>query len=314
MRTEWAWRILPALLVGAIAFLAGSECKERQLSAELEDRLEAELERAASAHENTLVTKNRQVGELEELLRDTTGQLDEKTSEAAVLAELVTRLKSRVRQVETVTVVDTKFAPGETVRVEVPGQPPDFEELVRWDNDTPVAWIQMDSGILTAEACELAFKLRAAQGRRDSSFLLFVQSACDGQLRDVALEHVEVTRIDAAKPKLWSPHLGLGFSGGAGVPTPQLFFAGSLYVELLHPHENVALLSPQVSVGSHLAVGLNLVGYNIGAPLPLVDDLWLHVGGGYGAPLALTQAGSREATAGLGAPSWLVWLTLGTQL
>lgn len=304
-----------ALLACVLLFLAfslGGNCREQSLRKELDDHLADELERIASNHENVVVEKNKQVKDLEELLSSTKGQLDEKTSEAAVLAELVTKLKkSGVRQVETVTRVDTVFRAGEPVRIEVPVDKPlpNFDQLVRWENGVPVSRVQMNAGVFSAEACDMAFRLRGVQGSKDSSFLLFVKSSCDGQNRDVPIDEVSVTRVEKEKLKVLAARLGLGFSFGSSVPTPRPFLAGSLYLEWLHPHENVTLLAPQISLGSHIAAGINAVGYNVGAPLPLVDDLWLHVGGGYGAPLSLTSPKVR-----LGRADWDVWLTLGTRL
>lgn len=305
-----------AIAVIVMSFLLGGDCREQQVRAQADRTLRDALAVSASDHRNVVVEKNRQVADLESLLESTQGMLSEKTSEAAVLAELVTKLRrSGVRQVETVTRVDTQFLPGETVRVEVPvGEPaPDFDSLVRWSNDVPVARVQMSSGLFSASACEMAFKLRGVQGAQDSSFLLFVRSSCDNETRDVPLDTVTVTRIDEAKLKVLQARLGLGFSAGAGVPDARPFFAGALYLEWLHAHKNVTLLAPQVALGSHLAGGVNLVGYNIGGPLPLVDDLWLHVGGGYGAPFTARTEGNTAA-AGLGAPSWLAWLSVGTRL
>lgn len=303
-----------ALLVSA--FLLGGDWRERQLVAARDEALVAQLVALAAAHEHVLVEKNTQVRTLEEALRNTTGMLSDKTSEAATLAELVTKLrKSGVRQVETITRVDTVFRPGEPVVIEVPvDRPaPDFDELVRWQNDVAVARVSMAAGTFSAEACELAFRLRGVQGEKDSAFLLFVRSSCDEAGRDVLIDEAAVTRVSDEKLKVLQARLGLGFSAGADIPAARPFFAGSLYLEWLHPHENVTLLAPQLSVGSHLAGGINLVGYNIGAPLPLVDDLWLHVGGGYGAPF--TGAADRvPVPTGLGPPSWTAWLTVGTRL
>ena len=309
----WGLRGL-AVAALVLAFSVGGNCREQHVRRQSDAALRDALTATASRHEHVLVAKNQQVSDLESMLKDTQGMLSEKVSEVAVLSELVTKLRrSGVRQVETVTRVDTRFLPGERVLVEVPvgAPPPDVDQLVRWDNDVPVARVQLSSGLLSATACEMAFKLRGAQGENDSSFLLFMRSSCDNETRDVPLEDVSVTRIDD-EFKVLRARPGLGVSVGAGIPDARPLLAGSLYLEWLHAHRNVTVLAPQVSLGSHLAAGVNLVGYNVGRPMPHVDDLWVFAGGGYGAPLTVQPDGPLPVK--LGSPGWVAWLGVGTRL
>ena len=301
--------LLVLLAVLGAGFAVGKSCGEREASAKAEKELKQRIDELASEHAATLKVKQDQVRSLSDLLSSTKGQLDEKTSEAAVLAELVKKLRGQLKDVHTVVQIEKVFLPGETIRIPVPS---DLErhELVRWDNQTPVASVDLKDGELVAKACQMEFKLREAHSKGSSAFLLFARSGCDGILRDTPITDVTVTRIDEAKPKLFSPRLGLGFTGGATIPGAQPLLGASFYLELLHPTKNLALFTPQLTVGTHIAGGMNLIGYNVGAPLPLVDDLWLHIGGGYGAPLTFFDGKAP----GVGAPTWGAWLTVGTQL
>lgn len=291
------------------AFSLGRKCGVDEQEAIANQDLNERLTSLASSHDNTLREKQEKVRSLEELLSSTKGQLDDKTSEAAVLAELVKKLKSQPREVEVVVQVEKVYLPGAEVRIPVPS---DLErhELVRWDDDTPVASVDISKGELVAKACQMEFKLREVHAKNDSSFLLFVRSGCDDTLRDSPITDVKVTRVDPEKPKLFSPRPGLGLTAGATIPEADPILGASLYLELLHPTKDLALITPQLTIGTVVAGGLNVIGYNIGEPLPLVDDLWLHLGGGYGAPLTFFDGD----TPGVGKPTWGGWLTVGTQL
>lgn len=307
MKNKVVSTVAVALLV--CAFVLGRKCGASEQQAIADKDLNERINSLASSHENTVREGQDRVRSLEELLSSTKGQLDDKTSEAAVLAELVKKLKSRPREVEVVIQVEKVFVPGPVVRIPVPS---DMErhELIRWDDETPVAKVDISKGELVAKACKLEFNLREVHAKKDSSFVLFARSGCDDVLRDTEITDVHVTRIDEEKPKLFSPRLGIGLTGGATIPEADPILGASLYLELLHPTKDLALITPQLTVGTVVAGGLNVIGYNIGEPLPLVDDLWLHVGGGYGAPLTFFNGDSP----GVGRPTWGAWLTVGTQL
>jgi hypothetical protein len=293
-----------------IAFSAGHKCGTSEQQAIADKNLNDRLESLASSHENAVRERQERVRSLEELLSYTKGQLDDKTSEAAVLAELVKKLRDRPADVQIVTKFEKVYLPGETLRIPVPESLPDRHDLIRWDDETPVAKLDIAAGELSASACGMEFNLREVHGKTDSSFLLFAKSGCDGILRDTPITNVTVTRVDPEKLKLFSPRLGLGVMAGATIPKAGPVLGAALYLELLHPGKNVSLLSPQIGLGTHITGGLNLVGYNIGGPLPLVDDLWLHLGGGYGAKINFVG----DSLPGVTDPSWAAWVTVGTQL
>lgn len=310
-RVYGAVALLVLLAVLGAGFAVGKSCGEHEEQVRAEKALRDKVEQLESTHSSTLRKKQKEIGNLSDLLDRTKGQLDEKTSEAAVLAELVGKLRGKLKDVHTVVQVDKVFLPGEEVRIEVPFKM-ERHDLVRWEDSTPVASVDLKDGELVAKACKMEFKLREAHSKGESSFLLFARSGCDGVLRDTPITDVAVTRIDSEKPKLFSPRLGLGFTGGATIPGAAPLLGASVYLELLHPTKNIALFSPQFTVGTHLAGGMNLIGYNVGAPLPLVDDLWVHLGVGYGAPLVVTTP--EMSIPKIGTPTWGAWVTIGTQL
>jgi len=306
------WKVAPALVVGVFCFAIGSECSSSALEAQHAAEIQAAIESQASSHENIVRVKDTKYRTLHEQFEAQSGELDgardqngQLLSEKSVQAALISELRGEVTQLRMVA-VDVRVAPGtEVVReinVEVP--PPDFADLVRWPNDTPVAEVSMTSGVLHARSCELDLRLREALGDSDSSFLLLASSGCEEEpvVREMEISKVETSSLDPEKQKFWSPRLGLGFLAGA-TGTPEPLAGAAVYVTLLHPHKNVALLGPQLGVGTHLSGGVNIVGYNIGAPLPLVDDLWVHVGAGGGVAIPDLQS-----------PSWHAWLTVGTDL
>lgn len=85
---------------------------------------------------------------------------------------------------------------------------------------------------------------------------------------------VDVVRVPEPVD-LFEPHILIG--GTIVAPTLDVGVSGTL--PLLHPHRNVDLLAPRVSVSRDRAyLGVDGIGYNIGAPLPIVQDIWVYGG------------------------------------
>jgi hypothetical protein len=78
------------------------------------------------------------------------------------------------------------------------------------------------------------------------------------------------------KHKLLKPQLLLGATLAADL-TPQL--GGSLGLNWLHPHPAVDVLSPRVTgTPDTFYFGIDALHYNVGDPIPVLENLWIGVG------------------------------------
>lgn len=314
---EQAWavgqKVMVPLFVAVVCFFAGQECSKSSLEKKHEGQTRELIEEMATEHDTILRKKDTLFTTLEEQYASLEGELDgvkdekgQLLSEKSVQSALIAELKGEVSRLRTVS-ADVHIGEGDVIIREVPVDvfPEDFHDLIRWPDGTPVASVDYEAGTLSSRSCELALRLRAALGDTDSSFILLTNSGCedDSPAREIPITDVYLTQRVPEKLKILEVKLGLGVVAGVDINNVQPLFEGALYMEWLHAHENVTLLAPQIGFGTHLSGGVNVIGYNVGDPLPLVEDLWLHGGVGVGAPVD-----------DLVSPGIHGWLTVGTRL
>ena len=76
-----------------------------------------------------------------------------------------------------------------------------------------------------------------------------------------------------------TPLIGLEVGLGVTSSYPQPEPAGSLWLSWLHPHENIDVGNIRLSGNSQeLSLGLDVASYNLGAPIPVLNNLWLSAG------------------------------------
>ena len=268
-----------------VAFQTGSSCSEERLTQIKDAELQQALSSMATKHEETERVHNREVGSISELLAKTKSNLDAKTKEAAVLAEL---LRDRPTEVRYITKVETVIQPAKPK--EVASAEPPAEYLYKLDNGLVVARFAFEKGDpkpFRFQTYAQRWVLRGAIGEEKSSFLLFGSTGYDDELRPIPVE-VEVTGIAKKPRKLFMPKLAMGATLGVAVPKVGLEYGASVLLPLVHPLPTLDLLAPRAFIGSNLGGGfvfrggLDLLGYNVGDPAPLVDDFWIFVGGSFG--------------------------------
>jgi len=287
--------IFSLLLVALLAFRGGSCVTERKLTALHDVEVQGLLERMASDHAETVHVANQEVGSVAELLAKAKGDLDAKTSEASVLAELLQKSKQRVSTLN----AQLSYLKGQVViPPEVPqavtlAKPP-AEYLHRLDNGLVVARFTYEPSTLEPyhfQTYGQRWVLRGQINSESSTFLLFGSTSYDDELRPIQGLDVEVVQVKAKPRKLAAARLALGVTAGLDLPTPGLEYGASVLLPFLHPADNVDVIVPRLSLGTRLGGGfvarggLDVVGYNVGAPLPWVDDLWLFLGASYGSDL-----------------------------
>jgi len=251
------------LIVSVGGYAVGAKIERRTASKALHELLATKEFLYAEA----AVTRTKSMG-LEKSLK----QLSDENTE---LLDLVAQLRDRPEKIRYVTVTETVVKPPDPI-VNVL-EPPD-EHLFLLQDNLAVARFAYDDGAelpYTFETYELTFKNSVVLSEKSASGLLQVASSADpGVFVEIPIDSFEVRSI--SEQRLFEPHIGVGLTFSAN-ETPDLL--GSIFVSFLHPHKNVDVLGVRIAANGQTAqFGLDLVGYNLAAHIPVLTDLWIHGG------------------------------------
>jgi hypothetical protein len=131
----------------------------------------------------------------------------------------------------------------------------------------PVADFSQQDGQYTFTTHSLEFATDVVVSRKETLTNLYVTSDKDG-VRHQLPHTVSVTKIDDWKPI--SPQLQL-----SGTITYPVDAGISLQAPIIHLSRTTDILVPRVFVGQQFGVGLDLVNYNLGSPIPVLQDTWI---------------------------------------
>lgn len=199
-------------------------------------------------------------------------QLSDKNTE---LLDLVAQLQARPEKIRYITVTETVIESSEPVieTIDLPA-----EHVFLLNDKLAVARFAYDSEAerpYTFETYGLTFKNSVVISEKITSGLLQISSSADpDNFVEFPIDSLEVRSIN--EQPLFEPHIGVSLTFSAA-EQPDLL--GSIFLSFLHPHENVDVLGIRVGANGQTAqFGIDAVGYNIAAHVPVITDLWIHVG------------------------------------
>lgn len=250
-------RVGLAVLLAFICSLLGYAAADMQGKAafnELYDTFESHLEEA-----ETVKNKNQS-------LAHAIAGMDTENED---LKSLIAELEVRPTQIRYITRTETVIEASDPVFI-TPDLPDEF--LFTLDPGLVVGRFAHQDQEYLFETYDLSFLNSMIVAENKTSASLQVATSYDQVWHEIP---IEVTVTNIREQKLFEPHIGIGLT--VGVPTGAV--TGSLYTTLLHPSENLDLLGIRVGINNDLAVlGVDPLGYNIGANLPVLTDLWLTAG------------------------------------
>lgn len=226
----------------------------------LEKALDVFMRENAGLHQEVQVTRN----DAESL----GSALEQLSDEHTHVSSLLANLRSKPADVRYLTRVETVLQAGEPVMV-YQALPASYQHEI---HGIPVAGFESDEDEYRFFTYDLTFRTTVAIGDKDSSALLQVASSRDHVWHEVP---VELTVFDTGdKFPALRPTLHLGVGADSTDFSPSVVVA----MPLIHVSESLDFLAPAVVVGKEIDAGLIVAAYNVGKPLPVVDDLWLGAG------------------------------------
>ena len=250
-------KIIGVLILLLLAFIAGA-----QVTSEIKNReIENLLVEGQDIHTEIERTKNRN--------KNLASIIDKLETDKTSLKQLIRELRTRPRDVEYITKIETVLVPEERV-VEVTTLPAEYTHRIQ---NIPVAAFKQLSDGYKFITYELAFKTLLVTSEASSTALLQVESSAEpGVLHEVPVSlQVYKNRVR----RVFEPHIGVGVT--ASFPNPSL--SGSFVISWWHPKPALDALSGRISLNStEIKLGLDLVSYNVGTHLPLLTDTWVGIG------------------------------------
>lgn len=182
------------------------------------------------------------------------------------LKSLIVELRARPAEIRYITKTETKIVAAEPEARfdELPE-----EHLHTLETGTVVARFAQEEDQFVFNTYDLDFRNTMVITDSKTAASLQLKSSYDDEWVEVPID-VEVSNI--RDQKLFEPHIGVGGTIGTYGPS------GSAFVSLLHPWDAVDVGSVRLSVGSHVGLGIDPIGYNLGEPLPVLTDLWVFGG------------------------------------
>lgn len=182
------------------------------------------------------------------------------------LQETVDELKNQGAKVVTVTQIKTVVKGGETKYVVLPQ-----EHTFTLQNGLPVAHFAADK-YYTFTTYDLTFQADIVVTDRETGVKLTARSSEGDNVYPLPVSSVVTFIEPSVKKSVFRPQLAL--IGGISFPYtgPEVGLAVPLSVG---PEDRISWLAPMVTVSDKVKIGVAPVMFNVGKPIPLIDDLWV---------------------------------------
>lgn len=288
-----------ALIASVAGFFFGSCSKET----DDQQTIEYLMESVPEVH-----TEIKEVKVQDETLVNAIKELSDENTQ---LLDLVRRLKDKPAEVRYVVQTETKIEPANPKEIfdELPNnyQHKTKEGLVLAEFNVlePVPELSVISeglGIdhdptkysFSFETYDLTIKNSVVIGKDSATSLLQVASAKEpDKFYEIPITDLTVINTEEEHKKL-EANVGISLTGGLSAK-PE--FMASVFASFIHPVKNLDVLGVRLSGNTtNFVFGVDAVGYNIGAHIPVFTDLWIHGGAGvdlFGKPVGLISLGTK---------------------
>lgn len=239
------------------------------------------LQGANSALTANLTTTENEVKSIENLL-------DSASEESKFLQSMIHNMEILPVEIRYVTRIKTiiEASEPEMVTIEIEKQcnlPVIPSHIYKWKNGLHVA--QFDANIdnsninLYHQTGEITFESTIINSADKSGIVLRAKSSLEPDtVYDIPITTLQT--IEIRKHKLFEPHLALLLQGSVDVSPPGGDITAGISVPLIHLLENqLDFLAPKFTFNHENArAGLDIIGYNIGHDLPVINNTWLNLG------------------------------------
>ena len=288
-----------ALIASFVGFFVGSCSKEQ----DQEQTIEYLMESVPEVH-----TEIKEVKVQDQSLLNTIKELSDENTQ---LLDLVRKLKNKPTEVVYVTQTETVIQAANPKEIfdELPDnyQHKTKEGLILAEFNVlePVPELSVISESLNIdhdptkysfafETYDLTIKNSVVIGKKSATSLLQVASSKEpDKFYEIPIDNLTVVNTEEPHKKL-EANVGISLTAGLS-EKPELLV--SVFGSFIHPIKNLDVLGVRLSGNTtNFVFGVDAVGYNVGAHLPVFTDLWVHGGVGvdlWGKPQGLLSLGTK---------------------
>jgi hypothetical protein len=230
---------------------------------------------AKAKYTELLDRKNHSVEELEvasNKVRSLSSVISEKSEEAERLKEIIRDYETRPAEIRYIVQTETVLVGNQETTTEIP---PDH--LFRFNNGLPVSRFATTEEGYSFSTFDVTFETTTVVSEDETAISLSAISSYEPDIRYPIPVSSQVVRV--REHKIFEPHLLVGATGSLDLGPVAADLTASLYTSLFHITENIDIVSPRISFNNDsLRIGLDVISYNIGGPLPIATDLWVGIG------------------------------------
>lgn len=187
------------------------------------------------------------------------------------LKDSVLYLEGKGQEVKYVTKTITKLEGGEVVYKVLPST-----YQYKLNDSIPVASFDVVDDKYKFTTYDLQFNTTQVVSEDSTLVKVTVKSSFDNKEYVLPVEARVMKQKEAIlEHKIFNPRLSLGIGASYPLTGPEVV----LGVPLLEgPKENFSWIMPTLSMSKDPKIGITPFMYNVGKPLPLMDDLWVGIG------------------------------------
>ena len=230
---------------------------------------------AKAKYAELLDRKNHSVEELEvanNKVRSLSSVISDKSEEAEKLKEIIRDYENRPAEIRYIVKTETILVGNQETTTEIPPN-----HLFRFNNGLPVSRFATTEEGYSFSTFDVTFETTTIISEDQTAISLSAISSYEPDVRYPIPVSSKVVRV--REHKIFEPPLLVGATGSFDLGPVGGDLSASLYTSLFHITENIDLVSPRISFNNDsLRIGIDLISYNIGDPLPIATDLWVGLG------------------------------------
>jgi hypothetical protein len=222
------------------------------------------LEESTLSSEELTITRNK--------VKNLNSVLSEKNQETEELKTIIRNYENKPEKIKYIVKTETILVGNE----EIIKEPPE-EYIYKFKNGLPVSKFSFTEEGYKFTTYDVTFETTTIISKDKTAITLNATSSLEPETKYKIPVSTEVIKI--RDHKIFDPQLSIGFSQSNTFSPLDSNLYVSVYMPLIHINKNVDIVIPRISFNNQSTrIGMDMISYNIGDPIPLTTDLWIGAG------------------------------------
>ena len=222
------------------------------------------LEESTLSNEELTITKNK--------VKNLNSVLSEKNQETEELKKIIRNYENKPEKIKYIVKTETILVGNE----EIIKEPPE-EYIYKFKNGLPVSKFSFTEEGYKFITYDITFQTTTIISKDKTAITLSATSSLEPETKYKIPVSSEVIKI--RDHKIFDPQLSIGFSQSNTLSPLDSNLYVSIYMPLIHVNKNTDIIIPRISFNNQSTrIGMDIISYNVGDPIPLTTDLWVGAG------------------------------------